>query len=87
MSLDLPITLPVRPVTGTFDDKAIQRLIDQALENLPPGKTMAIVAHADLQGARLAVMGKIGGNWSFAGHLDKSWNGTLGAGAEVRFAI
>lgn len=69
-----------------FSDSRIQAAIDHALEVLDreePGKTIALVAHVDLDGATLTAVGKIGDNWSLSGSVSKPWHGPLAAEAEV----
>jgi hypothetical protein len=66
-----------------FSDAKIQAAIDHALSVLPPDRSVAIVAHADLNGATLTAVGKIGNHWSLSGSVSKPWNGSLSAEAEV----
>jgi hypothetical protein len=69
-----------------FSDANIQAAVDHALDVLSkqePGKTIALVAHADLNGASLTAVGKIGGVWSVSGSVSKPWHGPLSAEAEV----
>lgn len=74
-------------VIRRFTDSNIQGAIDQALKMVPPGKNGAVVAYADLEGARLAVCAKLGPNWSVVGVLEKPWQGKLEASAAVRFTF
>ena len=60
--------------------------MDQALLTLEPDKTVAFVAHADLDSVRVAMMVRLDGGWSFAGYVDKEYSGDLTAGVEVRFS-
>jgi hypothetical protein len=69
-----------------FSDQKIGEAIDQALKLVPTGKSGAVVAYADMQGARLAVMARMGDAWSVVGVLEKPWKGQLAASAAVRFA-
>ena len=66
-----------------FSDAHVQAAIDRALAVLPPDRTVAIVAHADLEGASITAIGKIGDHWSVSGHVSKPWKGELRAEAEV----
>lgn len=66
-----------------FSDARIQAAIDHALSVLPADKSVAVVAHADLDGASLTAVGKIGGHWSISGSVSKPWHGPLSAEAEV----
>ena len=68
-----------------FSDAAIQKALDSALAEVPEGKQGAVVAYADLDGARLAAAAKLGDHWSVVGVLEHKWNGPLEAAAEVRF--
>jgi hypothetical protein len=70
-------------VVRKFGDSAIQAAIDRALAALPADRSIAIVAHADLNGASLTAVGKIGEHWSVSGSVSKPWNGPLSAEAEV----
>jgi hypothetical protein len=66
-----------------FSDAKLQAAIDHALSVLPPDRTLAIVAHVDLQGASLTAVGKVGDHWSLSGSVSKPWSGPLTAQAEV----
>ncbi len=66
-----------------FSDAKLQAAIDHALSVLPADQTIALVAHADLQGATLTAVGKIGDHWSLSGSVSKPWHGPLSAEAEV----
>lgn len=68
-----------------FGDAAIQKALDDALSKVPVGKQGAVVAYADLDGARLAAAAKLGDHWSLVGVLEHKWDGVLEAAAEVRF--
>ena len=65
-----------------------QEVIDRAIAKLPPGKSGAIVlyADADVGGMRFGVLAKAGDNWTFAGNLERQWEGEWSARAEVRFS-
>lgn len=71
-------TVPAEP--------AMQAAIDAALAGLKDDEKGAIVAYGDLEGARLAVMARLGDGWSFVGVVDRDWQGQLGAAAQVRKA-
>lgn len=68
-----------------FDDFGIQSSIDKALETLPPGQKGAVVAYVDGDSTKLAVVGRLGDQWSVVGTLDRKWDGHLTGGASVRF--
>lgn len=68
-----------------FADSSLQSSIDKALSDLPPDRRGAVVAYADLESARLAVVARLGSNWSVVGVLSKSYSGPLAAQAAVRF--
>lgn len=70
-------------VLKKFTNSNIQAAIDNALSKLPPDRTVAVVAHADLEGASLTAVGKIGDHWSVSGHVSKPWKWPLVAEAEV----
>lgn len=67
-------------------EPAMQAAIDAALAGLKNDEKGAIVAYGDLEGARLAVMARLSGNWSFVCIADRDWKGNLRAGAQVRKA-
>lgn len=66
-----------------FSDDKLQAAVDHALSVLPPDRQIALVVHADLNGASLTAVGKIGDHWSLSGSVSKPWNGQLSAEAEV----
>lgn len=70
-------------VVRRFSDDKLQAAVDRVLSRLPEGHTVALVAHADLEGASLTAVGKIGDHWSLSGTVSKPWNGPLDARAEV----
>ena len=69
-----------------FSDAGIQSAVDQALASLGHKAKGAVIAYADTEGARLAVVGKLGNQWSVVGVLEKPWAGELDGQAAVRFA-
>ncbi len=74
-------------VIRRFSDAKLSAAIDAALLEVPEGKTGAVIAFADLDKARLAVVGKIGEAWSVVGVLEREWKGELRAEAAVRFTF
>jgi len=66
-----------------FSDANLQAAIDHALSVLPADKTVAVVAHADLNGASITAVAKMGDHWSLSGSVSKPWRGALSAEAEV----
>ena len=85
--LDLPESLPpgwndVRPLPA----KAwVKEAAERVLGDIPPDKHVAVVATADLFGARLAAMARMGNDWTFMGYVGREWGGKLEAGAELRW--
>jgi hypothetical protein len=73
-------------VIRKFADAEIQKSIDRVLQGLEEDRMGAVVAYGGRNGASLAVMAKIGGNWSVVGVLNKPWKGELEYEAAVRFA-
>jgi hypothetical protein len=67
----------------TFSDANIQKAIDQALTKLPSGHTVAAVAHADLNGASVSLVVKLGDKWSVMAGAYQPYKGKLSAEAEV----
>jgi hypothetical protein len=76
----------IRPFRA-FSQDSLQAAVDKALGEVPSDKTLAVVAYADLSGARLAALVRLGGGWSFVGTLEKPYSGTLNAAAELRWSI
>lgn len=68
-----------------FSNETIQKAVNDALATIPEGKKGAVLAVADLEGARLVAAARLSSGWSIVGILDKPWNGKLNALAEVRF--
>lgn len=84
-------TPPPLPATSTPSIRvvtigSIQESIDKALAALPADAKGAVVAYADRDQAKLAVMGRVGDNWTFVGTLDKPYSGELTVSAEIRYA-
>lgn len=81
-SPELPTT--VRP----FPLKTLSKQLDDRLAQLPPDAKGAVIAAADMDGARMVVAAKVGEHWSFAGELKHDWKGSrpLEGSVEVRFA-
>ncbi len=62
-----------------FPISSLRSSIDAALAALPPGAPVAVMAHADLDGAKLHVFGRIGTQFSYVGVLDKRYDKPLQA--------
>ena len=58
---------------------SLRASIDAALAGVPPGVGSAVIARADMDGARLEVFGRIGDRFSYMGVLDKRYSGPLTA--------
>ena len=69
-----------------FDDANIQNAIDKALMELPADRKVAVVAHADLKGASLSLVTRLGNDWSIAAACYKPYTGPLSAEAVVRWS-
>jgi hypothetical protein len=66
----------------------LAQAIDKALAAIPPDKHGAVIASYDLQGGvSLAVVARIGDQWSFVGRLSHTLQpgAALQADAEARF--
>ena len=66
-----------------FADNKLQAAIDSALEKVPADKKFAIVAHADLDGATITVVGRVDDHWTIEASCVKPWNGSLSAEADI----
>ncbi len=72
------------PLTRTvFANANLQDAIDKAAKNIPEGHSSAVVAHVDLDGASLTVIGKLDDHWTIQAAAVKPWTGPLSAEAEV----
>lgn len=80
------IAIPGGGEIRKFADANIQASIEKALGELKDGEQGAVVAYADKDLVKLAVVGKIGDHWSFVGNLSHTWDGTIEGDAAVRFA-
>jgi len=69
-----------------FSDVNLQKSIDRVLSTLPDTAKGAVVAHADLNGASLSVVGKVGNNWTLVASGYRSWRGEMKAEADLRYA-
>lgn len=69
-----------------FSDVSINEAIGRALLDVPPGNTWAVVAHADFTGASLTALKKVDDHWTFAGYIDKDYNGPFRGAAELRWS-
>ena len=92
---DVTETLPTLPTTleidksgpiRRFSDAAIQANVASALAALPAGKKGAVLAVGNLDGARLAVVARLGEDWSVVLVAEKPWKGGLAAEAAVQFS-
>jgi hypothetical protein len=65
-----------------------QSSIDEAIDKIPEGKTGAVILFADVDSTsmRYGVVAKIEDKWSFAGVLEKEWDGEWHAEGQVRFS-
>lgn len=70
----------------SFPVSALRESIDRAIATIPEGHHAAVIAYADLNGARMAAFAKLGGGWSFMGTLEKPWKGPLKAEAALAWS-
>ena len=73
-----------------FDAVAINAAIDRQMALLPPGKTVAAVAYVDLNGANVAIVGKvpkIPGQAEWTVFATRPWHGDFTAGAALRWSL
>jgi hypothetical protein len=75
----MPETVEIR----RFSDSALQTQIDKVLALVPADKSVAVVAHADTQGAALTAMVRLGDQWSILAAAYKPYKGSLSAEAEL----
>jgi len=75
----MPETVEIR----RFSDSALQAQIDKVLALVPADKAVAVVAHADTQGAALTAMVRLGDQWSILAAAYKPYKGSLSAEAEL----
>ena len=68
-------------------DSDLQSAMDKALGQLEKDKRVAVVAVADLKGAKLAAVCRIGPAWSIMMVGERSWSGVLDGQVAVRFSI
>lgn len=68
-----------------FSNTALQAQVDKAVATLPENAAGAVVAHGDLNGASLSVVGKVGDHWTVVAAGYRSWAGELSGEAEVRY--
>lgn len=77
--LGLPTVLRVR----AFPLGALTARINEAVQQIPAGASVAVLGYVDEDGGHFAAAAKIGEHWSFMGHLDKEWDKPLTYGAGV----
>ena len=75
----MPPTVEIR----RFSDAALQTQIDKVLAQVPADKPVAVIAHADTNGAALSAMVRLGDQWSVLAAAYKPWKGALSAEAEL----
>jgi hypothetical protein len=80
--LEIDTSGPIR----RFTNQRIQAAVDQALLSIPENHLFAGVAVATLEGAKLAVMVRLGDQFSAMGVLERSWGGVLKAEAAVIYS-
>jgi len=66
---------PVRAFPFQFG--SIKDQIDAAVAKIPEDQHGALIAIADLDDVKLAVVARLKGGWSFVGMLDKPYHGAL----------
>lgn len=64
--------------------ESLQRAIADAVASIPPGKTGALVALVNEQGANAAVVARLGSAWEVQVWVGKSWKGSAEYGAALR---
>ena len=71
-----------------FMDSGVQSAVDRAVANLAKeGKTAAVLAVATQDKGGLAIMARIGNDWSVVAVAEKEWKGGLKLQAAVKWSI
>lgn len=69
-----------------FPASDLRQSIDKALLAVPPGDNVAVIAYANLDGAKLAAFARLPGGFSFVGVLEHKWKGELKAEAALAWS-
>lgn len=72
------------PVKMDLSDHVIQAAIDKALNNLPPGKSGAVVAACTPGGTFITVAAKINDNWHLMAEVAKPYDGPVDGIVAIR---
>ena len=94
MSDDLPavsrapgLTIDTSGPIRKWVDTGIQQAMDKALATLEEDKHVAVIAVADLKGAKLAAVAKLPMGWSVMGVFDRDWSGNVSGQVAVKWSI
>jgi hypothetical protein len=68
-----------------FDNASIQEAVDRELAALPPEAHGAVLAYADENKARLAVVARLAAGWSLVATVERDWDGDWDGSAQVRW--
>lgn len=66
-----------------FSNAQIDAAVADVVSKIPADHSVAFMAVADGDSARVAVLIRPNEYWSFSGYLERSWKGDLGYGAQV----
>ena len=79
------------PDITRFDVRAVNDAISRHMEVLKPEETVACIAHVDLKGGNVAIVGRVPdsvpGNWGWTVYTSKEWRGDWNAGAALRWSL
>jgi len=84
VSDEAPVYTPFDPgQVRRFSNAQIDAAVQDIVSKIPDDHTVALMAVADRQSARVAVLIRPNDNWSFAGYLERDWAGELNYGAQM----
>ena len=84
MTEEIPAYTPFDPTqVRRFSNAQIEAAVSDMVAHIPTDHTVALMAVADNQSARVAVLIRPNEHWSFAGYLERPWSGELAYGAQT----
>jgi hypothetical protein len=69
-----------------FDNAAIQEAVNRELAALPDDAHGAVLAYADKDKARMAIVARLGAGWSLVTTVEREWTGDWDGSAQIRWA-
>lgn len=91
----VPVTPGAANEIRKFADAGVEQAMQDALKNLAPGKSGALVLYGDQGGIRGAIYGRKpcklwglvpAGEWTFVATAGRTWQGQLSGGAAVGYS-